>query len=304
MKGLVEKAGEFIFGIGNKAKENSPIVLTGAGVTGVVITAILAARAVPRALRIIEEEEELRETMADRRAAKEHDILNKDYKEVYDRVYEPITKKDIFKLTWKCFIPSVLSGGVTIACIVGAERINSLKQAAMAASYEVLRSSYDDYRQHVRDSLDKKRFEELEDKIREDKVLRVLEEKPLTQDELNRLDVEAGAAVFVEPTTGHRWVTTYEQAYRAIDEVENMLDIRTGCGGEDFVSICTFLELAGDKNNDFPASAAHLGFVSRPFERRIDKRTFFRPVIGEHRGHMCTLVYTDTDIHTLDDKVF
>lgn len=298
MEGIIPK---ILTGGLSLAKENSPVILTGLAVGGVILTAVLAARAVPKAIKIIEEEETFRKEEADIRAKKEEEVLKKDYDETFDSVYEPVSNRDIIKLTWKCFVPAAICGGLTIACIVGAQKINTIRQAAMAASYEILRNSYDDYRYHVRESLDKKKYEEIEQKIKESKVQRVLEEHPLTQKDYDILDAEAGAAVFVEPTTGHRFVSTYEKVYRAIDDVNEMLN--SNMGSENFISIATLLMRAGDTNS-YPAVATTKGWAARPFENAIDRRGFLQPTIGEHKGHQCTLVYMDSDIDKLDDKVF
>lgn len=298
MEGIIPK---ILTGGLSMAKENSPVILTGFAVGGVILTAVLAARAVPKAISIIEEEEEEREQEADKRANKEVEVLNKDYDEVYDEVFKPITKKDIFKLSWKYFVPAVICGSLTIGCIVWSQHLNTVKQAALAASYEILRNSYDDYRYHVRESIDKKKYDEIEQKIREDRVHRVLEERPLTQKDYDILDAEAGAAVFVEPTTGHRFVSTYEKVYRAIDDVNEMLD--SNRGSENFVTLATLLIRAGDTNS-YPEVAKNKGWAARPFEKTIDRRHFLQPTIGEHKGHQCTLVYMSSDIEYLDDKVF
>ena len=42
------------------ASEHSPVILTGFAVAGVIATAVLTARAVPKALKAIEEEEAAR----------------------------------------------------------------------------------------------------------------------------------------------------------------------------------------------------------------------------------------------------
>ena len=298
MQGLIPK---MLAGGLATAKENSPMILTGLAVGGVILTAVLAARAVPKAVRIIKEEEDIRREEAEARAKKEQEVLNKDYDEVFNDIYQPVTRKDAFKLTWKCFVPAAICGGITIACIVGAQHVNTVRQAAMAASYEILRNSYDDYRYHVREALDKKKYDEIEQKIREDKIEQVLNNAPLTQKDYDILDAEAGAAVFVEPTTGHRFVSTYEKVYRAIDDINEMLD--SNRGSENFISIATLLTRAGDTNS-YSEVAKNKGWQARPFEKAIDKHSFLQPTIGWHKGHNCTLVYMKSDIEYLDDKVF
>lgn len=284
------------------ANEHSPVILTGFAVAGVIATAVLTARAVPKALKAIEEEEATRKEIAEERAKNEVKVLNKDYQEVYNDIYEPVSKKDRIKIGFKYFVPPIICGAVTIGCVVGAQKINSIRQAAMAASYELLRTTHDEYRMHVREELGKKRTEELEKELHDKKAEKILQEKPLSDREIEKLDVEAGAAIFVDGRcTGHRFVSTYEQVNKAIDEIELMLSSESGGGGMDFVSIPTFLQLAGDYN-DFAVGCENLGFLAHPFARRLDKNTIYEPRKGVHRGHDVTLVYLNYG--EPDDRVF
>ena len=291
MKGLIPK-------LLASADKNSPIILACVAVGGVAITAYLAAKAVPKAIRAIEDEEVVREAAADERASKESEVLNKDYREVYDDVYEPITKKDKFKIGFKYFIPTVVVGGITVGCIIGSERINFVRQAAMAASYEAMRAAYDDYRDHVREEIGKSKAEAIDHKIHEEKTKEILEKNPVTDAEYAKLDVAAGAALFCDSTTGRRFVSTFEKVYSAVDELNERLSYDQG-GGEDWIGVNEFLHMCGDQTNGFGLS--NLGFAPRVFEKRLDRDHICDPIIGEHNGHVCTIVYLNYDA---DDKHF
>lgn len=303
MKGLIPKLGEALCLGFDAAKENSPTILTALAVGGVILTGVLVAKAMPKALRDVENERQYRVFKAEEKADKVSEKFDADYKKAYDEAYVEITKKDIFRLTWKRFIPPIVAGILTISAICGAQHINAVRQAAMAASYELLRNSFDDYREHVREELGKKRLEDMEHEMHKSKVDEILANRPLTDKELDRLDVEAGAALFVDGrVTGHRFISTYEKVYRAVDDVNEMLSYDSGGGGYDFVSIPTFLEMAGDMDNDFALGCEQLGFMALPFEKRLDRKSICEPVVGEHRGHTCTLVYLNYG--EPDDKVF
>lgn len=304
MKGLLPKIGELVLGGVDAVKSDSSTLLTGLAVGGVILTAVLAAKAVPRAKRAVEEERERRKEKARRRAEKEQEVLNKDYDEVFRREYVELDRKDIFKHSIKYFVPAIISGVITIGCIVGAQHINTVKQAALAASYEVIRNSFDDYRYQVRESLDRKKFEEIEERYSKSRMDKALDKYPVTNQEFDKLDVEAGAAIFVDPTTGHHFVSTYEQVYNAVDDVIDMLSYSGG--GYDFVSLPTFLHMAGDKSNDFPKCAEHIGFMTGGFDKAIDRKHFMKPQEGFHKGHTCTLVVMATDIalHEVFDRSF
>lgn len=294
MKGLIPKICEIFTGDAT----NSPALLTGLAVGGVILTAVLAAKATPKAIAAIEAEEEERHIKAANRAKKAEEVLHENYDEVYEEEFEPITKKDIVKIGFKYFIPPILSAGLTIACIVGAQHINTVRQAAMAASYELLRNSYDNYRSHVRDAVDKKKYEEIEHNIHTDAVNDILEKHPLTDQEYAKLDVGCGAALFCDSVTGRRFVSTYEKVYRAVDDLNNRLSCDEG-GGEDWIGVNEFLHMCGDESSGFGLS--NIGFAPRVFAKRLDRTNICEPIVGEHNGHTCTIVYLNYEV---DDKAF
>ena len=79
-------------------RKYSPVALSCVASAGVVVTAIAAAKATPRAVALV---------YADSR--KKHDGDPYAY-----------TKKEAFIAAWKCYIPAVAFGASTIACIMGA----------------------------------------------------------------------------------------------------------------------------------------------------------------------------------------
>lgn len=104
-------------------KKNSSTILTVVGATGVVVTAVLSVKATPKALLLLEE------------AKKEKG--------------EDLTKIEIVKAAWKPYIPAVLVGTSTIACIFGANILNTKNQASLMSAYALLDSSYKEYRDKV-----------------------------------------------------------------------------------------------------------------------------------------------------------
>lgn len=100
---------------------SSPIILTGLGVAGVIGTAVMAVRATPKALKLVEEKK--RKTGKDKLLAQE-----------------------LVLTTWKCYIPSALIGMTTITCIVGINVMSRKNQASLASAYAMLNESYKQYR--------------------------------------------------------------------------------------------------------------------------------------------------------------
>lgn len=120
-------------------KNNSATILSGIGAIGVVATAVMAVKATPKALILLDEAKE-----------KKNDEL---------------TKFEAIRVAGPVYIPSVLMGVSTIVCIFGANVLNKQKQAALTSAYMLLENSYKDYRTKVKElygvEADKKIREEI-----------------------------------------------------------------------------------------------------------------------------------------------
>lgn len=110
-------------------RKYSPVALSFVASAGVVVTAIAAAKATPRAVELV---------YADSR--KKHDGDPYAY-----------TKKEAFIVAWKCYIPAVAFGASTIACIMGANALNRRQQAALTSAYALVQSSYKEYKDKLKE---------------------------------------------------------------------------------------------------------------------------------------------------------
>ena len=109
--------------------ENGMNILTGLGVVGVATTAVLAAKATPKALELLQEKDEYKQ-------------------EVYG---EPLTRFEKVLAMAPAYIPAVLTGLATVSCIVGMNRVSYTKQASLISAYTYLNSSYEEYRRKVKE---------------------------------------------------------------------------------------------------------------------------------------------------------
>ncbi len=134
--------------LGGLISKNSPHILTGLGCAGLLSTAILSAKAAPKALRILEIEEEYRE--------KKHFI--------------PMTRLDKVKLTWKCYIPAGVMGAATVGCIIGANTVNTRRNAALASLYALSESAFREYKTKVVEEIGKSKETKIRDEIAKDHI--------------------------------------------------------------------------------------------------------------------------------------
>lgn len=127
---------------------HSPTILTVIGAIGVVATAVTAVRATPKAMKLCE--------------GLRLECVNK-HKE------DP-TKFDYIKECWLCYIPSVLIGATTIACIFGANTLNKRQQAAITSAYILLDQTYREYKSKVKEILGEESEKKVESSIAEEKI--------------------------------------------------------------------------------------------------------------------------------------
>lgn len=116
MSNLLNKAQLFL-------KRNSGTMLTGIGAVGVVVTSVMAVKATPKAIRILEEAKEEKG--------------------------EDLTAIETIRAAGPIYIPAVISGASTIACIFGANILNKRNQAALVSAYAFLDNSYKEYKNKV-----------------------------------------------------------------------------------------------------------------------------------------------------------
>lgn len=110
-------------------RKYSPVALSCVASVGVVVTAVVAVKATPKAVMLIQ---------ADSR--KNHDG-------------DPYaaTKKEAVVAAWKCYIPAVAIGASTIACIMGANALNRHQQAALTSAYALVQNSYKEYKDKLKE---------------------------------------------------------------------------------------------------------------------------------------------------------
>jgi len=120
-------------------KEHTPEILTGLGIAGMIAATVTAVKATPKALQLIDE------------------------KEIKDN--HRLTKKEVIAVTWKCYVPSAVTGVCSIACIVGASSINLRRNAALAAAYAISVQDLTDYKKKTLEVVGNKKEQEIRDSI-------------------------------------------------------------------------------------------------------------------------------------------
>lgn len=187
--------------------DNSPMILTGMAVAGVVTVAVLAAKASPRAVQDIQQAES-------------------------ERV-EPLTTVEKVTLTYHYFIPAAVAGSLTIGAIIMAQSINSRRQAAFISAYTIAESRFRDYQQKVVDKMGEAKEQEVRDDIAQDYV----NANPINHSTLIVNDGDTQA--FLDLMSGRHFLSTVEKVRKA----ENKLNYQLN--NDAYASLNDFYEALG-----------------------------------------------------------
>lgn len=162
----------------------SPEILMGFGITGMITTTILAVKATPKALQLMGEK--------------------KDELEV-----DTLAPVDIIKATWKCYVPAVITGTVSTACLIGSNSVNAKRNAALATAYKLSETAFAEYRDKVVETIGDKKEKAVKDKISEDKI----KENPVTKTEV--IITGKGQTLFFEPLSSRYFYSNIDLIKRA-----------------------------------------------------------------------------------------
>ena len=119
----------------NAVSEKSPEILIGFGLAGMLTSTVLAVKATPKALDILEQED------------------------------RELSKIDKVKLTWKCYAPAAIGYCASAACIIGANSVNSKRNAVLAGAYKVSEAALLEYRDKVIEVLGEDKEKEIRESV-------------------------------------------------------------------------------------------------------------------------------------------
>lgn len=185
----------------------SPEILTGIGIAGMITTTILAVKATPKALTLID-------------AKREELDLHPD---------ENLTVGETVQATWKCYVPAIVCGVTSTACLIGASYANNRTKAALAAAYNLSASALTEYKDKVTEVIGEKEERKVRDEIAKDR----LQKEPANQSAI--IVSGNGSTRFLDYISKRRFTSDIDKIKRAQNELNaRMLE------GEDCVSLNEF----------------------------------------------------------------
>lgn len=130
-------------------KKNGSTILTCAGAVGLVATAVSAAKATPKVVKLIEANESEKGS--------------------------ELTTMEKVQIAAPHYIPTVLIGAGSIACMFGANVLNKRQQASITSAYALLDGSFKDYKNKIEELYGEGASMRVREEIAKDKY----EEEPI-----------------------------------------------------------------------------------------------------------------------------
>ena len=176
--------------------KNSPGILTGLGVAGVVTTAVMAARVTPQALI------KLNDLDCQYRTSPELDG------------YPTIAEK--VKSVWPLYLPAAGVGTLTITCILLANRIQANRLAVALGAYSIAETALQEYQEAVLSETGNKTFEAVKDQVAQQRI----EKNPLTEPAAT---YRGGETLCYEPISGRYFYSDIEHLRKSQNTLNHRL---------------------------------------------------------------------------------
>ena len=173
-------------------KKHHPEILTGIGVAGMITTAVLAVRATPKALILIEEKKDELET-------------------------DELTPVETVKAAWTCYVPAAITGVLSTACLIEASSVNVRRNAALATAYTLSESALKTYQEKVIETIGEKKEQDVRDAVAKDHVTR----NPVRSNEV--IITEKGNTLCLDVLSKRYFRSDIDKLKKAVNELNRQM---------------------------------------------------------------------------------
>lgn len=220
---------KFFKGVGSWTSKRSPEILTGIGIAGMVTTTVLAVKATPKALMLIEEEKERKNDELHRERYKEMEKYTVE-EFLEDAKLNPL---EVVKAAWKPYIPAAVTGIISIACLVGASSVSARRNAVLATAYKLSETALNEFKEKAVEVVGEKKVKEIKESIAEDKI----QKNPVGKAEV--IVTEKGNTLCYEAISGRYFKSDIEKIRKVVNELNRRML------SENYVSLSDFYNEIG-----------------------------------------------------------
>lgn len=196
------------------ASKHSSDILLATGIASGLMSTILAVKATPKALMLIEEK--------------------KIQKRKETNCKANLNKPEVIKAAWKPYVPAIISGIAGVSCILGARYITAKQTAAVATAFKLTETAFNEYKEAVVEEIGAKKEEHVRERIARKHV----EENPVTEKN-NVISTGKGKTLFFD----EEFNNYFESDMQAVKKAVN--DLNFQILNEDYASVNDLYYLLG-----------------------------------------------------------
>lgn len=174
------------------ANKHNPEILTGIGIAGMITTTVLAVRATPKALELLEEKK------------------NEDW-------VDELSPLEVVKTAWRPYVPAAVTGVASVACLIGASSVNAKRNAALATAYKLSETALTEYREKVIETIGEKKEKTVRDKVAEERV----KKNPVSKSEV--IVTNNGTTLCFDPISARYFKSSIDKIKRAENELNKQM---------------------------------------------------------------------------------
>lgn len=182
---------KLISDVGKKVDRRSPEILAGIGIAGMITTVVLAVKATPKALTLIDE------------ASNEKNA--------------ELTRMEVVKAAWKPYVPAIITGVMSTTCMIGSVHIGTRRIAAISTAYKLTETAFSEYKDKVVETIGEKKEKTIKEKLDKDKV----DQNPVTNREV--IVTEKGNTLCYDCISGRYFKSDIEKIKKAVNEINRQL---------------------------------------------------------------------------------
>ena len=135
------------------------------------------------------------------------------YKETYGK--DKLTAKETIKLTWKLYLPTVLSVAASVPCVIMSNKVSNKRYAAIATAYTISEAALQEYKDKTKEIIGEKKTKQIEESISDDRVTK-------TYYGGNQVILTGnGDSLFYEPLSGRYFKSNWNDILKAANELNS-----------------------------------------------------------------------------------
>lgn len=135
------------------------------------------------------------------------------YKETYGK--DKLTAKETIKLTWKLYLPTVLSVTASVPCVIMSNKVSNKRYAAIATAYTISEAALQEYKDKTKEIIGEKKTKQIEESISDDRVTK-------TYSGGNQVILTGnGDSLFYEPLSGRYFKSNWNDILKAANELNS-----------------------------------------------------------------------------------